>query len=88
MMNKKVFSLNLQAFIMTFTDLKPEVVYDDIMEEHAMVFPEVAAVQMAIDTYRLGSPVVRLHDFLAAIRYIKKQFKYNRQAGSEKDGKD
>lgn len=60
---KKVYSLNLAAYIMLQTNLEPELELDtnDTSTLVSMVFPECAAVAAAIRSYKEDS---ELHSFL------------------------
>lgn len=53
------------------TELSPEYGTDEVSGATYFVFPEVAAVKIAINEFRYGKPLVKLHDYLNAIRTIR-----------------
>jgi hypothetical protein len=67
----RVFSINLAAYLLMTTELKPEYGTDEETGSTYFVFPEVAAVKIAIAEFRYGKPLVKLHDYLSAIRTIR-----------------
>lgn len=72
MTNKpRIFSINLAAYLLMVTELKPEYGTDEDSGATYFVFPEVAAVKIAIGEFRYGKPLVKLHDYLDAIRTIR-----------------
>lgn len=74
----KIFSINLAAYLLMVTELKPTYGTDEETGSIYFVFPEVAAVKIAIAEFRFGKPLVKLHNYLDAIRTIRgemRQFK-------------
>lgn len=76
-MNNKprIFSINLAAYLLMATELMPELYKSEDSEAIYFVFPEVAAVKIAIGEFRYGKPLVKLHEYLAAIRQLREAMK-------------
>lgn len=74
----RVFSINLAAYLYLATELYPTFHWDDEQQTVYFVFPEVAAVKMAITEFRYGRPLVKLHDYLRAIRTIRGDLRQHR----------
>lgn len=71
-MNKKrMYSLNLAAYVITATDLEPQVEVDETTHTAYFIYPECAAVAIAVNKYKAGYPYIDLHKFLAAIKRLR-----------------
>lgn len=82
MSNKpKIFSINLAAYLLMVTELKPEYGIDEETGSIYFVFPEVAAIKIAISEFRYGKPLVKLHDYLDAIRIIRNEMRERKGNG-------
>lgn len=70
-MNKRIYSLNLAAYIAARTNLLAEVVEDTNTHSYYFVFPECAAVKAEILNYKKNNPSIEIHDFLREIKKIR-----------------
>jgi len=78
---KKIFSINLAAYIMATTGVVPDFAQEDETQMAYMVFPESAEVTAAIRTYKRDNPSVLLHDFIKAIKQIREYINTKRDKG-------
>lgn len=67
----RMYSINLAAYLLLTTELYPEFGDDEETDSIYFVFPEVAAIKIAITEFRYGKPLVKLDEYLAAIRRIR-----------------
>lgn len=81
MTNKpRIFSINLAAYLVMTTELEPEYGIDEDSGATYFMFPEVAAVKIAIAEFRFGKPLVKLPDYLGAIRTIRNEMRQRKGA--------
>lgn len=81
-MNKpRIFSINLAAYLVMVTELQPDFGVDEESGSTYFMFPEVAAVKIAINEFRFGRPLVKLHDYLSAIRTIRNEMRERKGNG-------
>jgi len=69
--SKKIFSINLAAYLITVTDLLPQIIYDNVSGQFYFVFPETQGVNWSIEKYKNGNPTIKLHSFLKAIKQVR-----------------
>ena len=82
MTNKpRIFSINLAAYLLMTTELQPAYGTDEVSGATYFMFPEVAAVKIAIAEFRFGKPLVKLHDYLGAIRIIRNEMRERKGNG-------
>lgn len=75
MTQKRCYSINLAATILTLTHLMPEILLDQETKTYYCVFPECAAVKDAIKSYREDLRLtLNIHDFLNSIKLIRTAF--------------
>lgn len=68
---KRLYSINLGAYIIATTDLMPRLEKDEIAGTYYMVFPHCEGVRAAIKAYKTGNPEICIHDFLHGIKQIR-----------------
>lgn len=68
---KRMYSLNLAAYILCVTALVPAICWDDVSRTCYFQFVECAGVINAIKQFRTGNPSVRINDFLRSIKIIR-----------------
>ena len=68
---KKIYSLNLAAFIYMITHLEPHL-YEDEMGKISFLYPDTSEITLLINIYRKNQISVNLKEFLNAFRTIKK----------------
>lgn len=68
---KKMFSLNLAAYVLYSTDIIPEIKRDETTNTCYCIFPECEGVQIAIRQYRDNKATVQLKEFLEALKEIR-----------------
>lgn len=68
---KRLYSINLGAFLIATTDLIPTIEEDEGTHTYYMRFPECNGVRQAIKLYKTGNPTIELHSFLRAIKLIR-----------------
>lgn len=73
-MNKRIYSLNLIAYIFLKTDLEPDIYADENNMFYA-VFPECRGVAYAIKTYRQYECYVEIHSYLNCYKVIRERIK-------------
>ena len=76
---KKIFSINLAAYLIASTDLIPQIIYDKQSQQYYFVFPETRGVEWAIDKYKFGNPTIRLHSFLKSIKQVRERINVARK---------
>ena len=83
---KKVFSINLAAYLISSTDLLPRIIMDADSKQFYFVFPQTRGVEWAIDKYKNGNPTIRLHSFLKCIKQVRESISVARTEGVERNG--
>lgn len=77
MNEKRIYSLNLGAYLIATTNLLPTIKEDENTHTFYMLFPQCAGIAMAIDEYKNGNPQIRIKDFLRAIKQLRNSFNEN-----------
>lgn len=75
MTDKRLYSLNCAAYVATATNIMPLVKKDEENGTAYFVFPDCEGVMAAIRWYKDGQPRIYLHEFLTAIRFLRKSMK-------------
>ena len=75
MTDKRLYSLNCSAYVAATTNIMPQVLEDTDTHTAYFVYPECDGVATAIRQYKEGQPKIYLHDFLTAIRFLRKAMK-------------
>lgn len=70
-MEKRIYSLNLAAYVMATTEIIPKLVEDPDTKTYYCVFLECAATKTAVQQFKGGNPQVPIWDFLRAIKYLR-----------------
>lgn len=68
---KRIYSINLGAYVMATTNLIPELLLDEESQTYYMVFPQCAGVATAIRQFKCDNPQIEIHNFLHAIKQIR-----------------
>lgn len=71
MKDKRIYSINLGAYVMATTNLIPQLRLDEETNTFYMVFPQCAGVATAIRQFKFENPNIDLHNFLRAIKQIR-----------------
>lgn len=78
MENKRIYSINLGAYVMATTNLIPQLLLDEETNTFYMVFPQCSGVSAAIRQFKFENPKVELHNFLHAIKQIRESMEVKR----------
>lgn len=68
---KRIYSLNLIAYVAYRTNLNPLLLLDEDGRTYYGVFPECSGVELAIEEFRQKKVRVELHRYLNMFRVIK-----------------
>lgn len=79
-MDKRIYSINLAAYVMATTNLIPELLLDEETNTFYMVFPQCAGVAKAIQQFKGENPAIEIHNFLHAIKQIRESMGVKRNA--------
>ena len=82
MTDKRMYSINLAAYVMATTNLIPAIRLDDETNTCYMVFPQCSGVDSAVKQFKGQNPQIAIHDFLRAIKQIRESM------GVCKNGRD
>ena len=74
-MEKRIYSLNLAAYIIATTNLLPQLARDEESGTYYMVFPPCAGVASAVREFKKHNPTLPIHDFLRAIKLLRASIK-------------
>jgi hypothetical protein len=80
---RKIYSINLAAYLIATTDLLPKIEYDSASRTYYFVFPQTQGVSWSIDKYKNGNPTIRLHSFLKAIKQVRESINVAKGTGVE-----
>ena len=69
-MEKRIYSLNLAAYIIATTNLLPQLVRDEESATYYMLFPPCAGVAGAVREFKKHNPTLPIHDFLHAVKLL------------------
>lgn len=69
--SKRIYSLNLIAYVAYRTNLNPLLLLDEDGRTYYGVFPECSGVELAIEEFRQKKVRVELHRYLNMFRVIK-----------------
>lgn len=84
-MEKRTYSINMAAVIMSLTHLMPQVQLDETSGTFYCVFPDCSGVKAAIKDYRENLRLeINVHDFLRNIKLIRTMM----HLGGERGGKN
>lgn len=75
MIEKRIYSLNLSAYLFSSTGIFPSVRKEEDTEVFYCVFPEEEKVSQAIRNYRDTECQVNIHSFLSAYRTLREVIK-------------
>lgn len=68
---KKLYSLNLIAYVYMVSKIEP-ILQKDSQGTIYFLFPDTESLTFIINTYRVGNPIVGLRDFTNTYRYLRK----------------
>lgn len=74
-MEKRIYSLNLAAYIIATTNLLPQLERDEESGTYYMIFPPCAGVASAVREFKKNNPTLPIHDFLRAIKLLRASIK-------------
>lgn len=74
-MEKRIYSLNLAAYIIATTNLLPQLARDEESATYYMIFPPCAGVASAVHEFKKHNPTLPIHDFLRAIKLLRASIK-------------
>lgn len=74
-MEKRIYSLNLAAYIIATTNLLPQLERDEESGTYYMIFPPCAGVASAVREFKKHNPTLPIHDFLRAIKLLRASIK-------------
>lgn len=74
-MEKRIYSLNLAAYIIATTNLLPQLARDEESATYYMLFPPCAGVAGAVREFKKHNPSLPIHDFLRAIKLLRASIK-------------
>lgn len=74
-MEKRIYSLNLAAYIIATTNLLPQLARDEESATYYMLFPPCAGVAGAVREFKKHNPTLPIHDFLRAIKLLRASIK-------------
>lgn len=74
-MEKRIYSLNLAAYVMATTNLLPQLVRDEESGTYYMLFPPCAGVAGAVREFKKYNPTLPIHDFLHAVKLLRASIK-------------
>lgn len=81
---KRTYSINLAAYVMSTTDIVPDIFLDEDSNTYFFTFSQCKALDVAIKEYKCGRPRVDLHDFLHSIKQIRTSIQAKK--GGESNG--
>ena len=85
---KKIFSLNLAAYLFMITKEMPQLAKDNRNMVY-FLFPDTPTISFLINTYKVGNPMVGLKDLTAAYKQIRQSMSaYRYSDGGIEDGKN
>ena len=82
-MEKRIYSLNLAAYIIATTNLLPQLARDEESATYYMLFPPCAGVAGAVREFKKHNPTLPIHDFLRAIKLLRASIKEREVIDSE-----
>lgn len=68
---RKIYSLNLAAYILMINKVEPQLAKDASGTIY-FLFPDTETITFLINSYRVGNPMVGLKDLTAAYKHIRK----------------
>lgn len=74
-MEKRIYSLNLAAYIIATTNLLPQLARDEESGTYYMIFTPCAGVTSAVREFKKHNPTLPIHDFLRAIKLLRASIK-------------
>ena len=74
-MEKRIYSLNLAAYIIATTNLLPQLARDEESATYYMLFPPCEGVASAVREFKKHNPTLPIHDFLRAIKLLRASIK-------------
>lgn len=80
MNEKRMYSINLGAYVMATTNLIPVLKKDETTNSYYMVFPRCAGIDSAIRQFKTQNPQIAIHDFLRAIKQIRESMEVCKNA--------
>ena len=73
MEEKRIYSLNLAAYIIVTTGLEPNYYADEVSGVYYCVFPQCEEVLEAIGSFRQSTVTVNLHQYLNEFKRLKEK---------------
>ena len=74
-MEKRIYSLNLAAYIIATTNLLPQLERDEESGTYYMIFTPCAGVASAVREFKKNNRTLPIHDFLRAIKLLRASIK-------------